>query len=67
MLPVSLRFIIHHCSVRSVCDFGNGIDADARTGLINELRSNEYSRLCISQRHPFDWYLELPHPSGYFT
>ena len=48
-------------------DHGSGIDADARTELINALKSNEYSRLCISQRHPFDWYLELPHPAGYFT
>ena len=48
-------------------DHGNGIDADMRTVLTNELKSNEYSRLCISQRHPFDWYLELPHPAGYFA
>ena len=47
-------------------DFCNGIDADMRTVLTNELKSNEYSRLCISQRYPFDWYLELPHPAGYF-
>ena len=48
-------------------DHGNGIDADMRTVLIKELKSNEYSRLCICLRHPFDWYLELPHPTGYFT
>ena len=47
-------------------DFCNGIDADMRTALTNELKSNEYSRLCISQRYPFDWYLEQPHPTGYF-
>ena len=47
-------------------DHGSGIDADTRTALINALKSNEYSRLCISLRHPFDWYLELPHPAGYF-
>ena len=47
-------------------DHGNGIPPEARTVLTNELKSNEHSRLCISQRHPFDWYLELPAPDGCF-
>ena len=47
-------------------DHGNGIPPEARTVLTNELKSNEHSRLRISQRHPFDWYLELPAPDGCF-
>ena len=46
-------------------DHCNGIPPEDRAVITNELKTNEYSRLCISQRYPFDWYLELPHPSGY--
>ena len=41
-------------------DHCNGIPPEDRSAITNELKANEYSRLCISQRHPFDWYLELP-------
>ena len=41
-------------------DHCNGIQPEARGEITNELKTNEYSRLCISQRYPFDWYLELP-------
>ena len=41
-------------------DHCNGIPTEARGVIGKELKTNEYSRLCISQRHPFDWYLELP-------
>ena len=47
-------------------DHGNGIDADMRSMLIRELKSNEYSRLCFCLQHPFDWYLELPCAASYF-
>ena len=43
-------------------DHCNGIPPEARDVIRKELKTNEYSRLCISQRHPFDWYLELPCP-----
>ena len=43
-------------------DHCNGIPPEARGVITNELKTNEYSRLCISQRHPFDWNLELPCP-----
>ena len=43
-------------------DHCNGIPTEERSAITNELKSNEYSRLCISQRYPFDWYLELPCP-----
>ena len=43
-------------------DHCNGIPMQDRAVITNELKTNEYSRLCISQRHPFDWYLELPCP-----
>ena len=46
-------------------DHCNGIPPEDRAVITNELKTNEYSRLCISQRYPFDWSLELPHPSGY--
>ena len=45
-------------------DHCNGIPPEARGVITNELKTNEYSRLCISQRHPFDWYLELPCPDS---
>ena len=45
-------------------DHCNGIPSEARGVITNELKTNEYSRLCISQRHPFDWYLELPCPDS---
>ena len=45
-------------------DHCNGIPPEARGVITNELKTNEYSRLCISQRHPFDWYLELPCPES---
>ena len=41
-------------------DHCNGIPPEDRSKITNELKTNEYSRLCISQRYPFDWYLELP-------
>ena len=41
-------------------DHCNGIPPEDRGVITNELKKTEYSRLCISQRHPFDWYLELP-------
>ena len=45
-------------------DHCNGIPTEDRSVITNELCRNEYSRLCISQRFPFDWYLELPAPMG---
>ena len=45
-------------------DHCNGIPMQDRAVITNELKTNEYSRLCISQRHPFDWYLELPCPAS---
>ena len=41
-------------------DHCNGIPMQDRSKIVDELKTNEYSRLCISQRYPFDWYLELP-------
>ena len=41
-------------------DFGGDLDSETRKNFIELLKSEKYSRLCFSLRHPFEIYLEFP-------
>ena len=43
-------------------DFGGNLDQETRKKFVELLKTEKYSRLCFSLRHPFQTYLEIPSP-----
>ena len=41
-------------------DYGGDLDADTRRKLCEVLKSEKFSRLCFSLRHPYECYAEIP-------
>ena len=41
-------------------DYGGDMDAEMRRKFCENLKSEKFSRLCFSMRHPFKTYLEIP-------
>ena len=41
-------------------DYGGDLDPETSKKFVQLLKNEKYSRLCLSLRHPFNCYLEIP-------
>ena len=41
-------------------EYGGNLDIDTKKNMLKILKSESFSRICFSLRHPYQCYLEIP-------